>query len=649
MPDDVSLFSFFGLYEASRPHSHPTAPGQQPVPSPFAGVEPLALCGLRAMTFSGAEKGAILRRRWREAAVLAAAAVVGHGRVDAACSVAKIADLPVTMDGMAPMVDARINGTPVRFMADSGAFYSVISPGSAQSLHLPMAPAPIGFYIRGINGTATASIATVKTLTLAGVDIPHVEFLVAGSETKGAGVIGQNILGIRDVEYDLPHGVIRLMKSEGCGRTNLTYWAAGRSYSMVAIEPRTPQKPHTVGTVIVNGKAIRATFDTGASTSILSLAAAARAGIKPDNPGVTDGGFAWGFGRKLVRTWIAPVQSFAVGDGEQIQHARIRFGAMEGEADMLIGADFFVAHRVYVDNREHRLFLTYEGGPIFNLKARYTGPDAKDGAPAAGTSAAAAAAEPATAETYGRDGAIAMARNDFDTAIADFSKAIDLAPAEPSYREQRSQAYLRQNKLGPARADLDEAIRLKPADLDALLARAALMLHDGDKSGALADLHAADRAADAAAMERLSLGSLMTEAGEPQRAIGQFDQWLKIHPDDVRRPAALNGRCWARALSGLDLDAALRDCNGALRARPGTPAFLDSRGLVELKRGAYAEAIADYTTALSKRPNIAWSLYGRGIAKLRSGEAAAGKVDIAAAEAIHAQIVDEAARAGIKP
>ena len=117
----------------------------------------------------------------------------------------------------------------------------------------------------------------------------------------------------------------------------------------------------------------------------------------------------------------------------------------------------------------------------------------------------------------------------------------------------------------------------------------------------------------------------------------------------MRRPTALNGRCWSRALAGQQLDLALRDCDAALRARPKTPAFLDSRGLVELRRGDFAKAIADYDAALAARPDIAWSLYGRGIAKLRSGNPADGKIDLDAAARVRPRIAEEAKKFGITP
>jgi hypothetical protein len=46
------------------------------------------------------------------------------GTAWAKCEVAQLADLKVTMVGEKPMVDAQVNGQPVRFVADSGAFFS---------------------------------------------------------------------------------------------------------------------------------------------------------------------------------------------------------------------------------------------------------------------------------------------------------------------------------------------------------------------------------------------------------------------------------------------------------------------------------------------------------------------------------------------
>ena len=51
---------------------------------------------------------------------------------------------------------------------------------------------------------------------------------------------------------------------------------------------------------------------------------------------------------------------------------------------------------------------------------------------------------------------------------------------------------------------------------------------------------------------------------------------------------------------------------------------------------------------MEKNPKDADSLYGRGVAKLRSGDRAGGEADIAAAQAIKADIAQVYAGYGVK-
>src|SRR6202044_2315333 len=78
------------------------------------------------------------------------------------CTLGGVAEFPITMVDLRPQMTAKINGTDVRLMVDSGAFYSIISPASAAELKLSTRPAPFGFYVRGVNGSASASITRVK-------------------------------------------------------------------------------------------------------------------------------------------------------------------------------------------------------------------------------------------------------------------------------------------------------------------------------------------------------------------------------------------------------------------------------------------------------------------------------------------------------
>jgi len=295
-----------------------------------------------------------------------------------------MAELPVIMAGLRPHVHAKINGADVQFLADSGAFYSVISPGSAATLGLSPKAQNDGIVMRGVNGEAEFGVAMVKTFTLVGLDIPNVEFIVGGSRVgEGAvGVLGQNIWSLADVEYDLAHGVIRLMAPHDCKGRALAYWAGDKPFSAMDISIADEQGQHTSGAAFINGHRVKVAFDTGAATSVVHLRAASRTGIDVRGPNVVDAGYSGGFGSRRVHDWIAPVADFKVGD-EQISHTRLRLGDFQTlDADMLLGADFFLSHRVYVSNSQHRMYFTYNGGPVFNLDVDKI-EDAKPQVPAA--------------------------------------------------------------------------------------------------------------------------------------------------------------------------------------------------------------------------------------------------------------------------
>jgi predicted aspartyl protease len=322
------------------------------------------------------------------------------GRVLAACMVSPLAELAVTTNDLRPMVPAKINGADALFIVDSGAFYSLISPSSATQYGLQLKPTTFGASMVGIGGETDLSFTTVKKFTLADAPIPDLNFLVGGAEPGGgaAGLLGRNVLGIGDVEYDLANGVIRLMRPKGCGGAVLAYWAGAKPYSVMEITAPNSASSLTTGTIFagggeirattgaafVNGVRIRATFDTGAGTSVLSLRAAARAGVRPNDAGVVNAGLSRGIGRRTMETWIAPFASFKIGD-EEIRNTRLRIGDLPlgDDVDMLIGADFFLSHRVYVANSQHKLYFTYNGGPVFNLEAAARVPAAADQAPKA--------------------------------------------------------------------------------------------------------------------------------------------------------------------------------------------------------------------------------------------------------------------------
>jgi tetratricopeptide (TPR) repeat protein len=631
----------------------------------------------------------LARVLWIAVALLGLAVPVP--RALAACKLVKRFELPVTMSGPRPMVHGKINGTDVLLVADSGAFWSFITPAAAAELKLRLEPAPQWLSITGVGGAPRTWLTHVDTFTLVTLTVPKLEFLVAGNDVGGGavGLLGQNVFRLAgDVEYDLANGVIRLFREEGCSKSALAYWAGDRPYSVMDIEHATAAAPHTTGTAFLNGARIRVVFDTGAASSMLTLDAAKRAGVTPQTPGVVPAGIGYGMGRQQVESWIAPFASFKIGE-EEIRNTHLRVGATRMlDDDMLVGADFFLSHRIYVANEQSKLYFTYNGGPVFDLtrtvpasptpgtdtggpgdgaagggsaaKGSLEAPGGEGAAAAAGIASArsapqqparvAAGNEPTDAAGFSRRGSAFAARLDFVHAIADLTRACELAPTEASYFFQRGQAYWGNRQLDLALADFDHALKLKPDDPSMLVARAALHAERHEKPAALADLDAADRTAPKSTEMRFYMGELYLNADQFAAAVVQYTDWIGTHlRDDAHMPDASNARCWARAQWGQELAQALSDCDLALKLRPDTAGYLDSRGLVRLRRAEYDQAITDYTRALKLQPDLAWSLYGRGVAELRKGMKDRGQADIDAALKLQPHIAEDASRHNVGP
>lgn len=324
---------------------------------------------------------------------------------------------------------------------------------------------------------------------------------------------------------------------------------------------------------------------------------------------------------------------------------------------MLLGADFFLSHHVYVARSQRAVYFTYNGGSVFNLVAKSL--DAPAVIPAAVDTpkpdvsktdvAKTDVVEPTDAAGFSRRGEAYAGRRDYPAAMADLDRAVAMAPDNADYVYQRATVRLANGQVFLAMADIERTLKLRPGDTDALITRAQLRFVGHDRNAGLADLDAVAKSAPAAADIRLRLANLYEHGERPADAIAQYDLWIAAHPDDNRRPLALNGRCWSRGLLGRDLDKALNDCDTAHRIQPKNASTLDSRGLIHLRRREFDRAIADYDASLAIQPKGAWSLYGRGLAKSNSGDAAGGKADMAAALAINPKIAEIAGRYGLNP
>ena len=88
---------------------------------------------------------------------LTAAAIGFPAYAAAPCSVAKVGEFKVTMQGTQGMVAAKLNGQDANLLVDSGAFFSSLDPASRDRLGLKRSIMPPGLIVRGVGGEARMS------------------------------------------------------------------------------------------------------------------------------------------------------------------------------------------------------------------------------------------------------------------------------------------------------------------------------------------------------------------------------------------------------------------------------------------------------------------------------------------------------------
>jgi tetratricopeptide (TPR) repeat protein len=585
------------------------------------------------------------------ALALAAAAIAPAAHAD--CKFQKIAELPVTMDGLRPTIMTQINGQDAKFMIDTGAFFGAVTPETVAKYGMKHAIAPFGMRVKGVGGAEREiQAAKVDTFTFAGVGFRGTEFMVISRAGGGAiaGAIGENLMGPFDVEYDFANGTMRYFSAKGCGYdSNLAYWSKGMPLSRLEIINPTSLLTSVVANAKVDGHTVRVEFDSGAGLSVLSRQAASRAGIQLTSAGVVSGGVTYGIYGKGMETFLAPFASFSIGS-EEIKNTRLRVADIDlGDADMLLGPDFFLSHRILISNSQKRVYFTYNGGPVFRLdRTQQQAQAAPPAAPSADAPAVSAAvlAEPKTSAEFARRASAEAARREFPAAIADYTKAIELEPDNGAHYRARGMVRLASRQPVLAMADLDEALKRKPDDPEALMRRGELYLATRDPVRAKTDFDAAMKLSPTDSSLIAQAGNAYARAGLYEPAIHELDAWIAAHPKDEDLPRALTSRCYARATWGKDLPTALADCDAAVR-KDKTSEVMEVRGLVLLRMGRLDEAIVQYTAAIKAQPRAAPALYGRGLAELKKGQKTEGDADVAAAAAIAPGLAAQFKRFGV--
>jgi predicted aspartyl protease len=304
----------------------------------------------------------------------AVCAPVAHGK----CKLAIVGELPVDTAGNRIVTAGTLNGQSIRILMDTGTHSSFVWESAARRFGLPLMARPLA-QVYGVGGRARTSTTVVKHMQVGNFYASDMTFVVIGDTSGGFEhtdfVLGEEAFSHYDIEFDLAHGEVRLMHTDGCDPDQVSYWSDTFSLADMGASAERIET-----TVVVNGKPMTAILDTGAPRSFITHDAAERVGVAPWREGVAPVTRIGGMGSKREDTWVGTFTTFTLGD-ESVKNVRLLISdlfradrqtttgsnlptAVQGPS-MLLGCDFLLAHRMLVLRRQQKLVFTYNGGPIF--------------------------------------------------------------------------------------------------------------------------------------------------------------------------------------------------------------------------------------------------------------------------------------------
>lgn len=185
-------------------------------------------------------------------------------------------------------------------------------------------------------------------------------------------------------------------------------------------------------------------------------------------------------------------------------------------------------------------------------------------------------------------------KGDWDHAVADFGKALELDPKSAVILSSRGAAYRGKGDFDHALADYDAAIAAQPKDSAAHVGRGGVYYVKGDYDRALADYDEAVKLAPKNAAAYVSRAIAWRQKGDAARELADLDEAVKL---DSHSAAALTAR-GAYYQSLKDYDRAVADFGAAAKLEPKSAQAQSNLGLAYHGKGDFDHAIASFDAAI---------------------------------------------------
>jgi predicted aspartyl protease len=277
------------------------------------------------------------------------------------CTPRRQAELAVELVQTLPRVTLSVAGGPIRFILDTGAERTLVTPEAAKRLGLTAQEA-YPRAVQGLTGGIGANDARLQHLTAGGHALPDAGVLVSAvalpsdPDRPTDGLLGADILADFDVDLDLPHRRVTLYTKRSCQASPLPW-----SFSYDTIAAHRSLHDHLFFPVSLDGHQLAAVIDTGSQTTVLDTQAAMTAGLSAalldhDTASTIRGATAVAAASHRHR-----FRRLEVG-GEAFANATVTITRFSLEdADLILGIDFLASRRVWFSYGTHQLFIAPSG------------------------------------------------------------------------------------------------------------------------------------------------------------------------------------------------------------------------------------------------------------------------------------------------
>ena len=215
------------------------------------------------------------------------------------------------------------------------------------------------------------------------------------------------------------------------------------------------------------------------------------------------------------------------------------------------------------------------------------------------------------ASTYNHRGIAKKGSGDFEGALVDCDKAIELNPKSASAYHNRSLNKASLGDLEESLVDCDKSIELNPKPAYYTV-RGIVKKDLGDFEGAIADQDKAIELDPEYAPAYYNRGIVKKDLGDLEGSLVDCDKAIELNP---KYELPYNNRGIVK-LYLKDLEGAIIDYNKAIEINPKDADPYNNRGIAKLYLKDFEGAIIDYSKAIELNPKDANAYYNRSKARL---------------------------------